>query len=271
MNMEDSNIREKLFMDLWNEMAAETDYNYPMSRGEYVEVLINGEYCGLYLLQRRIDEKYLQLTDAVLLKGNQDLVYEIVTNRYDADKGTAAFDAFFFENDCAHLHLKNFVDVSLFLQLFSSMDNKSYKNMYYVFEGTGEDQSIRLIPWDTDLAMGAVWGGYGIGFVYDFEESVYTVVNRREIEDMQALHPSLNREITNRWLQLRENLITEEHIYQLMDGYLEELDASGAVRRDQDKWGLFYNGEDTIENLYRFVSERIWALDMMCEYLSEQQ
>ena len=64
LTMDDTRIREKLFMDLWNLNVEKTDYNFKMSTGEFVEVVMNGKYYGLCLLQRRLDAKYLELEKA---------------------------------------------------------------------------------------------------------------------------------------------------------------------------------------------------------------
>lgn len=260
MNMEDSNIREKLFMDLWNELAAETDHNYPMSRGEYVEVLINGEYCGLYLLQRRIDEKYLALDeDSILVKGDQELRYELVSDVSDSVISSGMFDAYFFDGNYENLNKESFVDTSLFLQLFSSGDNFSYKNMYYIFEQAENGYSVHLTPWDTDLSMGAHWTADG--FQYDLHTGVLSTISRIELEAMYVLHPTILDDFRTRWFELRDNFITKEHLYSMMDSYQEVLDSSGAVARDQETWGLYYGGKDTIDNLYLFVDYRLQVLD----------
>jgi len=39
------------------------------------------------------------------------------------------------------------------------------------------------------------------------------------------------------------------------------LDASGAQKRDANRWGLRYNGEDSLENLYKSVDARLKYLD----------
>ncbi len=75
MSLEDLNFRDKFVMDLWNEMCKNTDYNYKMDSAEYVEVVNNGVYSGIYLLQRRIDAKYLNLDkNTVLLKGRKEFI-----------------------------------------------------------------------------------------------------------------------------------------------------------------------------------------------------
>lgn len=262
MNMEDSNIREKLFMDLWNEMAAETDYNYPMSQAEYVEVLINGEYYGLCMLQRRLDDKFLALEEEAVLVKAKPVGAELVFEYFSAGSSQVSdsdLNSFFWEGNCEPLVRENFVDVSLFLQLFATMDNLAYKNMYYLFDLT--EETITLIPWDTDMSMGALWGGDGIGFVYDYEKGLQLEIQRREMEDMQRLHPELDQALSRRWFELREGLFSLEHITGRMDDLLKQLDASGAVRRDQEKWGLYFDGQDTMDNLYRFVEERLQVLD----------
>ena len=86
MNLDDTKLKETLFMDLWNQRAEQVNWNENMSAGEYVEVVINQEYWGLFQLQRRIDGKFLSLgSQDILLKSgvklNTDtveLAYEIV-------------------------------------------------------------------------------------------------------------------------------------------------------------------------------------------------
>jgi len=264
MNMEDSNIREKLFMDLWNQMAMETSYNYPMSDGEYIELLINGEYRGLYLLQRRVDEKYLNLDmDSILMKVNRygtDTSYEFRYIPFYNGIPYDVLDAFFYGSDSKYLNKRNFVDVCLFLEFFSAVDNADYKNMFYVFDKTDSGYSISMIPWDTDMSMGSTWKNE-IGFAYDYQKSVTSYVGRQEYQSMHTLYSDLDQDFSDRWFELRKSIFALEHIWNLMDAHLEVLESSGAVARDQEKWGLFFEGEDTIENLYRFVEDRLAVLD----------
>lgn len=263
MNMEDSNIRERLFMDLWNEMAMETDYNAAMSTGRYMELVVNGEYQGLYLLQRRVDDKYLELEDtAVLMKGTQSddsLGYSRVSPQ-ENQIPQEVLDSFLTEGDCSMLSLENFVDVSLFLQFFSAEDNCDVKNMFYLFEDSGTEYTVSMIPWDTDMSLGSRWES-GEGFCYDYEGCLSAMVYRKEMEAMYQLHPRMYTLMQERWNDLRKDVLHLDNITGKMDSYLETLDASGAVARDQEKWGLFFEGEDTLSNLYRFVEERLSLLD----------
>ena len=60
MSLDDFKVKENLLMTLWNELAQENDWDVRMSTGNYCEIVMNGRYRGLYLLQRRIDRKYLK-------------------------------------------------------------------------------------------------------------------------------------------------------------------------------------------------------------------
>ena len=60
-----SRMRKKVLMELWSDMST-VYYDNTVSNGvnsEYVEVFINDEYQGLYLLRERVDRKQLHLED----------------------------------------------------------------------------------------------------------------------------------------------------------------------------------------------------------------
>lgn len=269
MNMEDSNVREKLFMDLWNEMVQQTDYNHSMSQGEYTEVLVNGEYTGLYLLQRRVDDRYLQLDqEQTLVKGlwnGTELGYEYISPVPSDEIMVERIDAFFFQDEVQILSIDNFIDTNLFLQFFCANDNRSYKNMYYLFSDR-EGGRVSFIPWDTDMAFGIQWDPLTDGFVYRYEENVNGSVERQEMNTMKQYYPDMKARLDARWKELREHIFSQSHIYDQLNKYLAVLDASGAPERDREKWGLYFEGEDRIDILYQFIEERLAVLD---QYYSE--
>lgn len=262
MNMEDTNIREKLFTRLWNEAAADTDYSYPMSRGEYVEVLVNGKYQGLYLLQRRVDDKYLELNkNQVVVKAGMvdgEMKYECFPS-VNGVISEEMLDDFFLRQDCSTVNKENFVDLSLFLQLFVARDNGGYKNMFYIFDVTENGQTITMTPWDTDMTLGIKWKDNG--FFYDYADALTIMNHRMELPAMEQIYPDLDQVMGERWQELRKELFTVEHLMMLSREMLQELEESGAVARDQEIWGLYHGGTDTVENLWRFLKERIEFLD----------
>lgn len=266
MSLDDTRIKEKLFMALWNELALESSYNIKISSGEYVEAIINGEYCGLYLLQRRIDAKYLDLdSENILMKGINTWVpksiqegYEIVSSPFDDETAYSLLESALINQISAEISLENFIDLSLMLDYADAMDNRGYKNMFYALLRQGDNYKLTFIPWDTDMSFGVVWDD---GFAYDYERAVRDTFIRQEYDTVLAKYPDLHSRMCSRWQELRQGVLREENILSILSELEREITESGAFDRDRQKWGTFYGGEDTVENLYRFVIERLAVLD----------
>lgn len=263
LSMDDTFLKEKLAQELWNQQAKRVDYNYQMTNGDYVEVLINGAYQGIYLLQRRIDAKYLELNreQDILMKGiniwEADSVYdayEIVSTPLDEEQTFQQLEqALAFQGESS-MHIENFVDISLFLQFLSGVDNYGYKNTFYVLKRSNDAYELHLVPWDTDLSLGVPWG-------YDYEGSMNEIIERRELETVRKNVPDIDTKISKRWKQLRDSLYSEKNILSIYDELSDRLTNSGALNRDQECWGLLHEGEDNWENLQRFIKERLRVLD----------
>ena len=275
MNLDDTKLREKLFMGLWNRRAETVSWNEKMSRGEYVEVVINQEYWGLYQLQRRIDEKFLELSEEdILLKSGPNLsaatpeeAYEIIHTGLTEQQTYALVEEFFRGKDGDLLDPDNFLDVNLFFQSAAAMDNIQ-KNIYYLLKKGDDGYRMYLLPWDTDMSWGTVWKDEAGGFVYDFEASRQMVTLRQEYAWMKTYHPDLDLQMARRWFQLRENLLTTETMTEILEQEQQTMDASGAQKRDIDRWGLYYEGQDSPENLRRSLEARLaWVDSYYSQYL----
>jgi len=267
MSLDDTRMKEKLAMDTWNQLAAETVHRDNMSVGRYIEVVINGEYCGVYLMQRRIDENYLALAeDTVLLKGlntwsatDPSDGYEIEYSPLSDRETYALIQDWSTRQDCSMADLDNFVDVCLFLQWGSMQDNTSYNNIYYVLQPNGDGYGMYMVPWDTDYAMGVLWVNDFFG--YDMDTSVQMHAHRAEYEAMKQVAPDLDQKMAQRWFALRETVYSQEQILEKLNGYRRELETSGAFARDKAAWGEFYGGQDSFENLCLYFERRLAHLD----------
>ena len=84
---DNSRIRDKLAMELWQEVGA---YENPYDRnfgvtGEYVEVIVNEAYAGLYLLTHPIDRKQLGMDKvSTQLAAGEDVVERIYKKKYSS-------------------------------------------------------------------------------------------------------------------------------------------------------------------------------------------
>ena len=272
MNLDDTKLKEKLFCRLWNENTAQLGWNEQMSEGQYLEVVINQKYKGLYQLQRRVDNKFLALqTDDILLKSGSVLdastiqeAYEIVYSGLTAEETYDVVRDFYNGKDKELLDLDNFVDVSLFLQYASAGDNYS-KNMFYVLRKNDAGYGMTLLPWDTDMSWGVVWDDYDL--VMDPEASRQHLVYRKEYGWISQFYPDLAQRMADRWFQLRQDLLTMENMTAILEEGQQILRTSGAQQRDQDCWGLFYGGEDSLENLYQTLEDNLSWLD---DYYGQQ-
>ena len=268
MNLDDTKLKEKLFMGLWNRRAEQVEWNEQMSEGAYVEVVINQEYWGVFQLQRRIDNKFLNLgADDILLKSGSllsadtvETAYEIIWSGLPEQETYALVQEFFAGRDGELLNMDNFLDVNVFMQWASAKDNVQ-KNMFYLLRKEEGDYRMYLLPWDTDMSWGTVWRDEAGGFVYDFEESRQLVVLRREYDWMQQYRPDLDRQMAKRWFELRENLLTMENMTRIAQQHQALLDASGAQKRDTEQWGLYYEGQDSLENLHKSMEARLAFVD----------
>lgn len=266
MCVDDTKLREKLVMELWNELASQTDYNYNMSRGKYVEVIINREYCGLYLLQRRVDAKYLELGEEdVILKGKPvwqaatvSDAYEIVYSPLSQGETYALMEGVWSNTDASIMDRNNFIDVSLLVQMGVMTDNTGYKNMFYVLQKQEEGYRLKLVPWDTDLAFGTTWLE---NFICDEALNMTTSLDRVEYDAVKKQHPELDSAMASRWRELRQGLLSLEHMLSVLSAAEETLSNSGALIREQNRWEQVYGGKDTIEALCRYLEGRLLWMD----------
>lgn len=273
MSLDDTRMKEKLAMDTWNGLAAETPRSDNMSVGRYIEVVINGEYCGVYLLQRRIDENYLGLAeDAVLLKGLNTWAalkpsdgYEIEYSPLSEKETYALIEDWATQRDCSVAAVDNFMDVCLFLQWGSMQDNTSFNNIYYVLQPEANGYGMYMVPWDTDYAMGVLWVNDFFG--YDIETSLQIHAHRVEYDAMKQVEPELDRKMAQRWFELRESVFSEEQLLERLKGYRSALECSGAFARDRAAWGEFYGGQDSFDNLCLYFERRLERLDGYYENL----
>lgn len=265
---DDIKVREKLAMDLWNQITEAKNSSLKMTESAYCEVVINGEYQGLRLMQNKIERSYLNLNkDSVLLKGNNinvgtqkppQEVYEVVYSEKNEEQTYRTISDFFYQTDFSTVNLESWVDMQLFLQLGNMVDNEGHKNIFYVIDGSSEKESLSFIPWDTDMSFGIYFND---GFRYD-PETVENISYRVEYEQLLAEYPQLNDMLADRWNELRKEIITEDHLLNKTEEYTELLTNSGALKRDYDYLGWnTWGGEDTIERFKAYIQERLLILD----------
>ena len=273
MNMDDTKLREKCMIDAWNRhIAAFPENGYRMSDAQYVEVVLNGAYQGLYLLRRRVDTKYLKLDRSkdMLFKGAKTWTaksvreaYELVYSSLEEDEAYAHLSDVL---EHGRIDIDNYLDVLLYLQFFSAVDNAGYYNMFYALKAEEAGYSMYLLPWDTDMSMGLYWIDK-IGFAYDYERMIEHMPMRIEYEDIKEFYPKMDEWLARRWKELRANMYSAASIERCIRENVELIERSGAFQRDYEKWGIRYEGNDTWEALIRWCTERMDIMDQHYSFI----
>lgn len=264
MNKDDLDIRERMAMELWNGYFAEESWNYPMSHGQYVELVLNGEYYGLYLIQRRMDQKYLQIDieKDILFKGRigyatSAFLYDLRVSPYNDNQSFTYLDNVLTDLGWHNLDRNNFIDVCLFLNYFATHDNLMETNMYFILEDAAESPKLNMVPWDTDMSLGLF-----VGMGLNYAEASEQLFIRQEYEQLVEKYPELPELMATRWDELRESVFSEESIKAVITANAEQIAAWDAARaRDRLKWGYYSYHEDSYEQLLDFCLNRLQFLD----------
>ena len=184
--------------------------------------------------------------------------YEIVYSPFDTEETYEALEDVLEAEGWNGIDLDSFLETSLYLNYFAARDNRAYKNMFYVLRWEDGRYVLYFVPWDTDMSMGVKWDEV---FQYDYEATMSKMQQRLEYPEMEQLYPDLSQRLSARWNRRRESIYTEENILGLLEANIRRVNASGAYYRDNQRWGMRYDGADDQDQLLRWARERLDVLD----------
>lgn len=283
-----SKIRNKLSFDLWNQMNSYAPNKYDNDlEMDYVDVYINNEYHGMYLLKEFYDrkklelEKYSEEDTGILLKGIQ--YGKIDWNNYENAKHSQDVFPFilkypknlpthakywdiilpkvytnFFEPDkitkdyvLNNFFISNYLDYNLLMNFIYAADNFEEKNVYLSMKNTKEDTKVLITPWDLDMTYGYIWGSSDTNLIEDS-----TLVT--DSSHLWTSSDYINKKLKNRYWDLRWKIFTEENINSKIDSYYNKIRHS--AQRDNEKW-INTNLEEEINKIKTWTKARIEYLD----------
>lgn len=275
MVLDTEKINEKTACQLWEEFArTNTEVNESGPHMEYLELIVDNEYMGLYGLVEPVDSKKLGLDKRdVLYKftnwmvpEDEDFDYAIehrwkimtfIRVRYpdpieDYQKAWGPVRDYlntFYRGAGdgraaeTKLYLSNAIDMLLFNMAVSGSDNH-YKNLYFVadVDDTG-NYVMRQIPWDLDLTFGTIPGK-------SFKDDVTVVYEEAAVPFLRDTQPELVREpLRERWLQCRETFLSTEHILDVMETNRDYLLNAGVMERENTRWPSYQMSLDITARL----------------------
>lgn len=292
-------IHNKISFQVWREIAGYNDVkNDDGVTGEYLELFIDNEYKGVYLLTERVDSKTLSLgKNDILYKcrsaripeeynytnENTDDMRPIFLLKYPKEEEEAYWvplkswvDSFCklqmsnYEEGRELLNMENAIDYNLFTLLICGTDNMR-KNAYLIAEYQKDGSyQFKKVPWDMNASWGNPW--------VDEEECNYTIYTPAYIEDVETWYTDVSSlyyyneqeislQLKNRWQEYRSSgLVTKEKLNTMVDTQLGYLHNSGAYKRNYERWphGSEYWSDQYI---YEYIDGRIDFLDQYFEKL----
>ncbi len=291
-----SKLRDKLSIELWNQIASLTETKADDGcKMEYLELIVNGEYRGLYGLVEPTDYRSLGLDKS------KDLIYKVGSDErpddgtFDQSEKEQSFQcagvkirqagkAFypgiwepfrhFWDNgyemeSCGNLESlyqcidrQNFIDYDLYYNAIAGMDNR-FKNIIYSTKVYGDGSFvIRRIPWDQNYS----WGDDFASKDEDIKNIRYNPalmarwLNEDVFRNMQAYDEELAADMLATWKRWRESFLKEEDWIAFARGQMDYLIGSGAFARDTARWPDSGNVQGT-EEIEEFISRRFRWLD----------
>lgn len=264
-----SRIREMTATQIWEEFdEANSSVNEAGARMEYVELILDNRYQGLYTLVEPVDEKKLNLDrNDILYKvtdwgipTDADIVEAIEKqwrSRYDirirypeviSDFSIAWFperdylNAFYrglnqpYEDIITKVDISNIVDKQIFIMVTSAQDN-THKNTYLAARvDTPGIYIMYQVPWDFDLTFGNYFNSdahnsraYNPDYTVVYKEQVLTTL-------LDANPDEMGDYIMSRWREYRKSFLDTEYILDLMTENRDWLVDTGAALRERNRW-----------------------------------
>ena len=265
-------IRNCLASNLWYTTGAtKNDLGKTLGvESRYVELLMNGQYMGLYCLMYPLDRKqvglpddgyyyrgksYMETTAEMLRHARDESVvggWELRFPSGSDAKGRSCWTCL--EDYFAHIYQSseadyavwfntcldqdNIVNLHLFLSLVDGRDNY-YKNNN-VIAYPQEDGSWRylLAPWDLDLTLGHEFSSETQWRVSpelnppDREYNPWPLPAHRMID----LSSGFRQAVLTRWHELRSGEWSDPALSALLDSYEQQIYGSGAMARERERW-----------------------------------
>jgi hypothetical protein len=302
-----NSINHKLWMDIHTPYYLDQEEDAMSGvKTEYVEIAVNNEYKGLFLLSEQVDKKQLKLKKyngsirGELYKGvswgastfsnlpmydNEEVLWsgfqykypkpdDVIdwSNTYNfVDFVINSTDNNFESNFENKFSLDNAIDYFIFLNLLRATDNRG-KNIYLAKYKV--DEPYFYVPWDLDGTYGIIWNGN--------QENVFNDILSNGMYDrlLNSNVDLFNQNASNRWFELRNsNLISTASFTAKIDLVFNFLSSNGNYERETLKWGESSIDFSNLDYTYEWIANRLDFLDVyfgstilgVDEHLSESE
>ena len=280
---DDSYIREKIGYDIWNTVS--NQYKHSM---EYIELIIDNVYQGIYCLQEVVDldtfsadkkndffisiKRYeAEIPNHILFNNIEENSNEFKQiDEFEFEKGLEnnymlkidILRAFVnkihnqVENNInIEYNMQNNGDYLLFINLVLAIDN-GYKNQKILFRDMGNYYLIEKTPWDLDFSM----TNTKLNTLFNTYSDIGMILCDDTIPISYFDVEEFNKYQKEQYFKLRKTIYNEETLNNMIDSYMSYLQECGAVQRNAEKWNN-NDFENECNNIKNFFKERIAILD----------
>lgn len=298
MYTDSSRMREKVALDLWNRVAASNPaHDIQGSEMEYVELVIDGAYQGIYGLVTPLDAQQCGIDsdpDARLFKVIEymwDYVYEnyqadpealseIIELKYPARGSGLWANMRRYVNACIVpdaedaaalselMDLDNLIDYGLFVNFLAANDN-IFKNTYFVWtRGADGQYAFAKIPWDLNYSFGESHDSSSdlrTSFYRELADTTTLSNDLRVLLSSEACGADLTARMKARYSALRTDILNEAALVSRFRSEQALLITSGAFDREIVRWPES-NPSSDLQDIEWFIRRRLKILDRDYDY-----
>lgn len=277
MYIDHARMRNRLCTDIWNAYNRIPHHKQEPeaingTRGTFVEVMLNGNYNGLYCLTERIDRKQLKLKKyqeeyrGVSFKAvtwdnlmgycsynpeapTETLLWNGFESEYPGEASHAGWeylqeflefqstkytsDEEFAKAIHQHVHWDNLIDYTLLVNAVYAPDNIA-KNIYLSIYNVQLDHRMFFTPWDMDATFGRTYDGSYLG-EYGFTGSV-PFSNQLIGRLWEGNIDNFRQAIIKRWNELKHTTLSPDSVAARIYEYQALFQVTGAFAREQERW-----------------------------------
>lgn len=253
----------------------------------YVEVTLNNEYQGIYLLSEQVDRNQFKLkrNNTTVIRGelykaydNDDAAFfndpdEIPDNssstwsgyefRYPTDfidwanvEELVNFvanssDEAFSEEVENRFDFKNLMDYFILLNIARILDNRG-KNIYLCRYDANEPYF--LAPWDLDGSWGLLWDGSNDTNTQDaLSNNLFDRIIENDVDGFR-------QKISDRWSDLRMTILSDNALGSRINSTNQFLIANQMYENEESTWDYEYSESD-LEYMFDWIEDRLDFLD----------
>ena len=287
-------LRNSFCNNLWYQTGARSN-SFGVCLGiecRYVELVLNGEYMGLYTLMYPLDTKQVSLPENGLYYraisydkpsadtfqnaneetelGGWELRYPAKAHGYETwecledylnhtlYETTEDFETWFYET----LDEENNISLQLFLSLVQGMDNYYKNNNVIAYPQADGSYRCLLAPWDLDLTFGNQYSPDN-----EWHTLPYTIPPERKFKAwtlpatrMISISSSFRQKLYSTYQAMRQDEWSETALMEMVDAYEADIYFSGAMAREHSRWPTAPTSEN-LDEFRAFLAARLQYLD----------